>query len=796
MFKNHLKIAWRNLKSSALFSTINIMGLTVSLGIALLLFMFISHETSFDTMYAGSDRMYRAITVTENGGGTARWANVPSMVGPTALQELPEVVSSARFLKHNFGDAAYLNVGNQEFIEEYLYYTEPAAISMFNIKLLQGNPDAVLEAPNTAIISESTAIQYFGTVAALGKTFKINDKREITIEGIYKDLPHNSTLDANIYISFSSSNFFKNPTWSNASIETYLLTTQPMLSSDLDRKLNEMVDKNVPENNKWYTLASQPLNEVHLFSAGITNSYSSKTGSIDQVKSLSWLALLILVIACINYMNLTTARSQKRSREVGVSKMLGASISNLVTRFYVETGLITAIAILLGIGFVALFLPYFNDLTDKDIPFTLLIDLRFAGLILLTWMVATLLAGSYPAVFMSRFSAKQALVSVMRQGILAGGIRKGLVVIQFAASAVLIVSVFIIYEQLEFIKNKDLGFDSNQVMAVSVSGIYDANQLELIRQKLESNPHVNRAGLSQGYPTKRVSGRNVHNPLADDGGLPVQTNYSTAASIDILDLKFLAGNNLPAFKAAGDTLVDIVINKKVASYLGYSPDEAIGKQLYSLPTNHTQIVGVVEDFHYSSLREPVGGYLFHNYPKSELQEYVLMDVNTSDLASMLQELNDSYKSVAPSLPFDYSFMDSNVQDLYQDEQRTATIGLLFSVMAIWVACLGLFGLAAYMAEQRDKEIGVRKVMGATVLNITSMLSREFVILVIISLFIAFPISYWAMDRWLQNFAYRTAIPLLPFVVTTITALGIAIITVSIQAMKAAMKNPIEAIRKE
>ncbi len=794
MLKNHLKIALRSLKAHPMFSLINILGLTLGLTITLILMLFIYHEYSFDDSYVNKDRMYRVLAQTGESFDDKTYATAPAKVAVTSLEEIPEVENAVRILKHGFGDAAYINTADAEYIEDFLYYVDNSFIDMFNVEMIAGRGDLLTE-PKTAIISQSTAQRYFGNENVIGELFKIDQNREIKITGVFKDLPFNSTQDGNVYVSFATStNFYNNPSWSNSSFETYLLVNEGTTAESLEDKLGAMLKKHVPEDNRWYTLAVQPFSKVHLFSSDLTNAYSSRTGSISQVKNLSWLAFLILIIACINYMNLTTARSQKRAREVGVSKTLGATQSNLVSRFYVETGLITLISMVLGLGLSMLLLPFFNQMIGVEVSLDLLLEPLFWLVMIATWAVTTLLAGSYPALFLSSFSAKRILNKSATRSAGNATIRKGLVISQFVASTVLIVGVYVVNTQMDFIRNQDLGFEKDQVVAVSLNGINSLSDTELVGKKIAALPVVKKAGAAQGYPSKSVSGRLIHNPLLGDGGLSVQTNRADADALEVLNLEFIAGINLPKIKTETDTIVDVVINEKAMNYLGLTPENAIGSKISMLP-KEAFIRGVVKDFHFESLHKSVGAYAFHNF-KSEYKEFLLVKIAGGNLSDAIANIEDEFRSVLPDMPFDYTFIDRNIETLYQQEERTARIGLVFSVLAVFIACLGLFGLASFVAEQRDKEIGVRKVLGASVTNITSMLSADFVKLVGISLIIGFPIAYFVMDNWLQDFAFRTDITAAPFITTGVVALAVAIMTVGIQSLRAALKNPINALRKE
>ena len=795
MIRNYIKIAWRNIKGSPLFSFVNILGLTLSLAIAILLFLFVQHENSFNTMFSKKDQIYRVLTVDSEGQNNATYAITSVMVAPTAIADIPEVLDAVRFFKHNFGESAYISTGTTEFIESSLYYADASLFKIFNFKLIQGIADKALVKPNTAIISKNTALRYFGTDQVIGKLFKVDDKLDIEITGVFQDLPTNTTLDGNIYVSFATSFYSKRPAWwYNMGLETYLLTSKGSSESALKSKLKEMLDKHVEKESQWYTLNIQPLDKVHLYSSQIQNGYSSRKGSIDQVKSLSWLALLILVIACINYMNLTTARSQKRSLEVGISKTLGASIRNLMTRFYAETGLITAISIFLGVGLALLCLPFFNQIAGKEIPYSMLWSATFGIALFSIWAITTLLAGSYPAMYMSRLSAKKILSGDKIGSYWANHFRKGLVVLQFGASTLLIIGVFVIYNQLKYIQDKDLGFDKEQVMAISINGINEEHNVKVLEQELGKLSMVSNIGAAQGFPGRTVSGRSVQNPIQEDGGMEVQTNRADANALNTLGLQFIAGKNLPLLKREGDTLIEVVVNKKIVDYLGYTPEEAIGKHIEMI-SNHDVIIGVVQDFNFASLREPIGAYAFHDHD-SEYKQYLLVKMKVADVSQSISSIASIFNKVVPNVPFDYSFLDEDIAQLYIAEKQTASIGMIFSLLAVFVTCLGLFGLAAYTAEQREKEIGIRKVLGASVTGIVKLISTDFIKLVAIALVIAFPLAYYVMNSWLQDFTYRITISWHPFVFTGICAMGIAFFTVSFHVIKSGLANPVDSLKTE
>ena len=796
MFKNHIKIAWRNVWTDRKFSFINIVGLSVGLAITLLLFLFISHERSFDSMYDQSENIHRVLLFTDGDEGGETWTNIPSALAPNIVEDIPEITKASRMYRHDFGGNAFVKAGEQEFIEEDLYWADAELFQIFNVPFIRGIGATALDKPKTVVLSESRAMRYFGTIDVLGKMVTIDNGLELEITGIYQDLPSNSTLDAAMVGSFQSLNYYKNPSWDNASFETYVATVPNLDIDEVLKKIQSTLDKNTPKEDQWYTFGLQSLKDVHLYSGGYLDSYSKRTGDINEVRNLTLLGFLILIIACINYMNLTTARSQKRTKDVGISKTLGASTRSLIYRFYTETFLITGIAIILGIGLTILAIPFFNEITDRAMQISEVLSPTFILLLIAVWVVTTLAAGSYPALYLSRFSPKEIMQpSTVRRGS-AVFVRKGLVVVQFAASVVLIVSVAIMYNQMTFIQKKDLGFNPNQVVAINANVALENKSDEALLNMFRNNPIVASASLAQGYPGLGVSGRTLRKNDQDESGTSLQTNHSDAAIIDVLSLKLLAGQPLPLVKQRTDTIVEVILNKKAVAYLGYTPEEALGKKINAQLGNNAYIRGVVEDFNFASLRAPIGAYAIHNRPIGEYKNYLLVRFRESDLSTALASFEAGFKVVVPEGAFDYSFLDKNTEKLYAEEQRTAQIGLIFSILAIFVACLGLFGLAAFTAEQRDKEIGIRKVLGASVIGITKLLSADFIKLVGIALLLGFPLSYYLMSNWLDGFAYRISIGWMPFVFTGICALTVALITVSLQSIKAALRNPIGALRKE
>lgn len=793
MFKNHLNVAWRNLKTHKLFSAINIVGLSLGLSIVILLFLYISNERNFDTMYPKKDRIYRVLLKTNEHYDHATWASTPPVAGPTMQEEVSNVAAATRLLKHNFGRPASLKVGQHNFTEDYFYWVDKELLDIFDLELLQGDPHSALDRPGTAILSEKAAKIYFNDQDPMGKTLTVDNNTELEVTGIYRDFPQNSTLDAEVLASSKGSWFGDNKTWSNASFVTYLLLKENVTAAQTQAQIDQMLDAHLAKEERWYGFGLQPLPEVHLYSSTIENAYTSKIGDIQEVRNLGYLALLILLIACINYMNLTTARSQKRAKEVGVSKTMGATSRSLVGRFYVETGMITGLAILLGIALALLALPSFNVLTDQRFPAAGFLDPVFILLVLAVWALTTLISGLYPSLYLSHFLPREILSPSLKQGRGNILVRKGLVIMQFAASTALIVGVLVIYQQTRYIQDIDLGFTAENLMAISVGGLRGQEKLDALEQEVMNLPEVRAVAFAQGYPGMDVSGRTLKNKTSDRGFINISTNVSDAGIVEALNLALLAGNSLPAQKNENDSLVEIVLNKTAVDFLGYSPREAIGKEvIIGMPYT---VVGVVDDFNFESLHQPIGAYAFHNNP-SESKSFMLVRLQMGNLAQTMAGIKETFGRVVPNLDFNHSFLDQNLEKLYQREKRAAKISIVFCLLAIFVASMGLFGLAAYTAEQRRKEIGIRKVLGASVATIGRMLSKDFAKLVLVALLIGFPIAYLLMERWLQGFAYRVELEWWVFALAGTAALGIAMITISFQSIRAALIDPAKSLRTD
>ena len=797
MWKNYLKMSFRSLLKQKMFSLLNLTGLSLGIGVAGLLFLYVLDEITYDKYHQNLDQIFRVIVNVEWDGQTQKWANAPNAVGPEAVRNISGVNNQVRFLHHNFGEMAFIQAGDQNFTEKQLYWSDPSLLNIFDIPMINKISNEILAAPNQVILSESSAQKYFGSIDPIGKLIKVDNSIELEIVGIYKDLPSNSSFFANMIGSFATMSWAKNLSWGNSSFETFLLLESGALADDVEKSLAIILNNNVEKNDQWYSLSLQPLTEVHLHSDYITNTYISRTGDSRQIRILLYLALIIIAIACINYMSLATSKSQQRLKEVGINKTIGATRKNLITRFYLETAVMVLISMIFSLLFLALCLPIFNQIADKNIATDYLTDPMFlAGLAALA-LVISLVSGAYPAIYLSSFSPGRLLANQNTVKFSGNMIRKGLVVVQFVASIIIIISTVVFYNQLRFIQNKNLGYNPEMVIGIHTAGSENNAQTVRFMDQLNTLPSIKSVAHAQSFPGNGGSGYTISKPEHEDLELPVEANRTTPEILNVLSIELLAGKTLPDREVTrNDSIFQVVLNEKAVSFLGYSPQEAIGKEASGLFYNAKAfIVGVVRDFHFESFRQPIGGYVFHNRP-SERKQYALVKIESKDLSNTLGKIQSTFSQTIPTSAFEYSFLDQQLENLYFREKRTARIFLIFAFLSIFIACLGLFGLTAFTIERRTKEIGIRKILGASASRITTLLSLDFLRLVLIAIFLSIPVSLYLMNNWLQNFAFRTNLSIWNFVLAGVCAIVIALLTVSLQGLRAALTNPVNSLRNE
>ena len=796
MLTNYLKLAFRSLLKNPLFTALNVFGLALGLAVSLLLFLHVQHELSFDTYHKRAGDIHRVMLNTFwNPEKPEKLANAPNVVGPAAKDNIPAVEQYARLMKHGFGVSAFVTAGENKLVEEDLYWADPSLVDIFDMLQVAGDLKAALTQPNTVALSRSAAIRYFGTSDPVGQIIKIDQLPPLEVKAVYEDFPANSTLDAAMLGAFSTMDWAsKNLVWSNASFETWLLLNPAANPKQVEKQLAGLLDKNVPKAEQRYSMWLQPLTDVYLHSADVRWNYSKRVGDPKQVGILAALALAVLLIGCFNYMNLTTARSQLRFREVGINKSLGASRKQLIGRFYAETGVLTGVSLLLAVGLLAVGIPMFNQLADKQLALKVLLEPGMLAAIFGIGAAVILVAGSYPAFFLSAFSPKNLLQTTFRKNNSAGWLRRSLVTAQFTASVVLIIGTLVLYHQMQFIQQKNLGFEPHQVVAITTIAAESQVQLDALIQGCRGLSNVESVCRAQTYPGANASGRSIYKSLEDENGMELRTNRTTPGIEKVLGIKLLAGASLPE-KQASDTIVNVILTKTAVDYLGLTPEAAIGKKVYCDLGNNAYIRGVVEDFHSESLHKPLGAYAFHD-ARTEDRRFLLVKLNTQNLPETMRQIESVFNASLPQSAFEYKFIDDYLDSLYRAEARTASVVFVFSMLSVLISCLGLFGLAAFAAEQRTKEIGIRRVLGASVVGITGLLSKDFLKLVFFAIAIASPLAYFLMDKWLADFAYRIEIQWWMFVVAGAGAVVIAFLTVGFQSVKAALANPVKSLRSE
>ena len=794
MFYTNLKMAIRSLWKDRFYASLNLLGLAAGIAVCLLLFSFAYHQQSFDQFHAQGDKIYRLGLQTAYDGTSEKWGTVPNIAGPHFKENIASIVDQTRLLQHNFGRTAFFSCEGKQYAEKSFYWADSSFFDLFSLEIIARQREQILNEPNQIAISASTKQKIFGNGQALGKTIKVDNDMDLEIVAVYSDLPSNSSLQANLIGSLSSLNWaYKRLYWSNASFETFLLFSEGSDVATVQTQIEATFNKAVKAEDQWFSFWLQPLKEIHLYSSDIGQAYEEKPGDIKQVKMMLWLGLVVLLLACFNYINMSTARAQRRLKDIGISKTLGASSTRLAGRFLSETAVLASCAMLLGIILAALGAPILEQIASQAFP----VDMFFSG----SWLLAipvllcgiTLLAGAYPAFVLSGFSPKD-IFSPSAQKISTSPLfRKGMVISQYIACITLIASSLIFAKQMQFISNKKLGFQPDQVVAVTTAAAESSNAISGLKNAYYALPEVKEVCRSASYPGISTSGYAMVKPGSESQSISVSSNKVGPRFEEVLDLKFLAGRTLTS-KVKGDTTVDVVMNKTAVDFLGWSPEEAIGKSPPELFQYPTTIVGVVEDFHFESLHKPIEPYVFNNGHELGWRPYLLVKLNTTDIAGALKKLENQFSNHIPNSAFEYAFLDQELEKLYAGEKRMVKIVLFFTILAILISCLGLIGLTAFNTERRVKEIGIRKVLGATTGNVVWLLSWDLLRLVFIAIILAVPLAWYLTDSWLQGFAYRITPGLGLFLLATVISLIIAIFTTSLQSLKAALVHPSESLK--
>jgi putative ABC transport system permease protein len=803
MIKNYLKTAFRILKKHKGFTAINVLGLSIGLATCLSIILYIVDELSYDRYNVKSERIVRANLNVKFGGKDVSYAGVQAPLAGTVKKDFPEVENTVRLAPCATWrpEGFPVKKGDETIQENNIAFADPGLFDVFTLPMIDGNPATALTQPNTVVITESTARKYFGRPNAVGQTLLFNDSSSYRVTGVIKDIPKQSHFSYDFFLSMSSMPESRETGWLGGGFNSYLLLKPGADYKKLQAKISEMMRNNVggsfggiaafEKNGNRITLDLSPLTSIHLYSNRAQE--LGRNNSSQYIFIFSAISLLILLIACVNFMNLSTARSANRAREVGVRKVLGSGRGSLIAQFLTESVLVTFISTVIALALTYFLLPLFNQLSGKELSFTIQTFTWLLPSALVLILIVGFVTGSYPAFVLSAFQPIEVLKGKLSQRAKGGGFRSFLVVFQFSISIFLIIGTLVIFRQLTYIRNKNLGYDRNQVMVIhNVTPLGD--KAKVLKQVVRQLNGVVDATLSNYLPTgeKRNATSLVPIPNFDENKAvltefwPVDEDYATT-----LGLQFAAGRNF-SHRMLTDSSA-IIINEAAARLFGFT--DPLNKVLYQFTAVRHQyhIIGVIRDFNFNSLRENVTPLVL-----SFNQSYGALSarVSTANLPLLLSQVKSAWKSVAPGQEFDYSFMDADFDAAYRSEQRIGTVFFVFTALAIAIACLGIFGLAAFSAERRSKEIGIRKVLGASVPSIIGMLSKDFVKLVCIAILIASPVAWIVMQKWLQGFAYRAGIQWWIIAIGGLTAILIALLTVSFQAVKAAVANPVKSLKTE
>jgi putative ABC transport system permease protein len=802
MFKNYIKVAIRNLQRHKGFSFINIAGLAIGIACCLLIFLYVADETSYDKFHDKADRIHRIISHSTIGGETRIFARAPAAVSVELETSIPEVVAQARLFQ--FGVLRFMHEGKNMEITDF-YAADPDFFKIFSFEFLSGNPETALDTPESLVITRDNALQIFGSDDVHGKTISVPfgpETAELRVDGVVENIPRNSHFQFNVLISTKAlrllgdrpggrGNILDEPIYFNP--VSFLLLAEDTDKTEVEKKITAAVDE------KWGTLYKQEgiarkyplqaLTDIHLKSN--FEGEIAAQGNIQYVYIFSVVALLVLFIACFNFINLSTARSAKRAKEVGLRKMFGSQRPQLVRQFLNESILLSLIGLLFGILLVILTLPAFSRFSGKEFALNDLASVPSLVAVIIIICLTGFISGSFPAFVLSSFSPVTTIRGKLGSARKSGIFRKILVFVQFAISIFMICSLLIILQQLDFIKNKDLGFDRDHLVVIRGGG----QNSEVLREKILQNPQVISAAFPITIPGEFTGDESFYLPGQDPMGSVRASQFVIDHDfVDTFNMQIVKGRNFSR-EYSTDAAEAVLVNKTFAQQIGLG-DEIIGRKIINVGNRENQptVVGVLEDFHHNNLKMTINPVVLALQPRGFA--FIVARITPFEVSSTLKHLETVWTDQFPNREFNYYFVDDNFRQQYPEEDKMQTIYLFFGTMAIFVACLGLYGLASFAIEQRTKEIGIRKVLGASVPTIAFNLSKDFLRLVLLANILAWPLAFYVMNNWLDNFAYRIGLKWWVFLMAGVIALFIALLTISRQTFKSALSNPVNSLRYE
>lgn len=794
MFRNYFKVATRNILKHKFYAVINVLGLAIGMSCCLLIYLYVQHELSYDSFHTKADRIYRVVTDIKTPTETINIGVTSAPMAAYMKQDFPEVEDMVRL----DGAGFLIQKGEKTFQEDKAMMADSTFFKMFNFDLLQGNPQTALKAPFSIVLTEDAAKQYFGEEDPMGQRLDIEGDDDYTVTGVMENIPENSNFTFNVLLSLSTRleklTPDRNEQWGNFGYESYVLLSEQADPLSVENKLPDLLakytDNEVEDGDMKFHLFLEPLSNVYFSERG-----APKTGSLTNIKIFSIIGAFILLIACINFMNLATARATERAKEVGIRKVVGAVRRQLIGQFLCESLLLSLLAFIIALLFSQLLVPAFNQLAGKVVTTSILQHTYYLPLFLAIASGVGLLAGLYPALVLSRFKSVSILkgrFSSSQRGVL---LRKALVTTQFAISIILIAGTAVVYTQLNYMRNQTLGFKKDQMLVIDFQRDDTIQEkIETFKQQLGTYPSVQSLSFSSSVPGQTNSGAfsEIENPAGDMQASNVNLFYVDHDFLSQYEMKLVAGR---AFSRnfVTDTSA-LIVNEALAKSYGYAaPEDIIGKRFSQFGVEG-EIIGVVKDYHFKSLQQEIEPLTIQLGPT--FARFFSLSISVDNIPATIAALEAQWQTLAPQRPFNCFFLDEAFDQNYRAEERFGRLFIYFGGVAIFIACIGLLGLISYTIMQRTKEIGVRKVLGATESSIVWLLSKDFLMLVLIAFVIATPIAWYALQQWLENFAYRVPMPWWIFALAGLLATFIAMLTVSFQSIKAALANPVDSLRNE
>ena len=792
MFRNYIKIAFRNLFRQKGFTLLNICGLAIGMTAGFLVLLYVSFEFSYDNMHSKANSIYRVVADIDTPSEKIE-ANVAAWpIGPNIQKEFPEILKYTRVLN---SDLTFIDNGNK-ITEEHVIVADSAFFEMFDFELIKGDRSESLKSPNSLVLSETIAAKYFDAEDPIGKQLIVDGfDNPAIVTGVMKDIPENSQIQADILLSmitYTAAPSNRDEQWGNYGPSIYVLTAQGTSAEILETKFPEFLEERTGDEMRsskmFVTLILEPFKDVYLKS----ERGGAVTGSLNNVYIFSIIGIFILLIASINFINLSTARSVERAKEVGIRKVIGAEKNQLAFQFIGESVILCLMAFLVAVGLTALGLPYFNELAGKTVSAGIFADPINILYLLLMAIGIGIIAGIYPAIVLSSFKPISVLKGSFSSGTRGILLRKTLVVLQFTISIALIIGTIVIYNQMQFMRNQDLGFNKEHTILLPTET--DVS-IEALRSRIAQIPAVKGTSLTSSVPASGNPSAysEIENQQGDLQVANLDLYFVNEDYIEQLGMQIIAGRGFSR-DFASDSSKAMIINEKTVSLLGYAnPKDAIGAK-YEQWGSVGQVIGVVKDFNFRSLQQEISPMTMRLDPSQT--NIITVKIDGYNTGQTLAAIEDVWQTMLPQDPFDYHFLDELFNNQYQAEEQFGDLFLSFALLAIFISCLGLLGLAAYSTIQRKREIGIRKIIGASVSSIVNLLSKEFIKLVAIAFLISAPLAWYAMHSWLEDFAYKISLQWWMFVVAGSGAMAIALVTVSFQAISAAIANPIKSLRTE